>query len=473
MNRLLLIVLSTLFTGAPFASDLPLRDSVSIDGITWKFARKSPVGRFVGGDYYVVGAVSVTAVHPAPSSERNGSVLNPPANPDISGFDGRVRSNRFRPELRVTFPLTLHPGDALVSSISLDSIGSIEPWLREGNDEKPDSPIRSYSILTCLSAPVSPRAFRPSYCDRKREIHTADGLRRDLLPNLRKVGQLPDITQWAWHFRRPWLDICFFSFDAATEYQAIYGREKARAAGMATLLLCCDFSAPEKESLLIPLVQYGIDLWGLVREGYPGWEAHGGHGSGRKWPIIFAGLMLGDSAMMSPNASHPEVKFGEDMQTMSGKSWTGANTVYAGHQGIWKSKPVSSDPNWGPYEHLPPSRWPCDDANGCLGENYRRCCTSVAWVGEALSARIMKATGLWAHDAFFDYVDRWMNENDSASVLEIKSAKGDDYSAPWARQRQCWDPFVENMWKTYGDSFPSDRSRKIERLKNDAHKKQN
>jgi hypothetical protein len=159
--------------------------------------------------------------------------------------------------------------------------------------------------------------------------------------------------------------------------------------------------------------------------------------------------------MMSPTRSYPSVKFGEDMQTMYAKGWTGANALYAGHQGKWKDKPVSSDPNWGPYEHMPPSQWPCDEANGCLGENYRRCCTSLSWVGEALSARIMKATALWAHGAFFDYVDRWMSENDSASVLEIREAKGKDYSARWARQRQCWDTFVENMWSAYRPSLSS------------------
>jgi hypothetical protein len=44
---------------SPEVSDLPLRDSISIDGVTWKFSTAVPVGRFVNGDYYVVGEVTV------------------------------------------------------------------------------------------------------------------------------------------------------------------------------------------------------------------------------------------------------------------------------------------------------------------------------------------------------------------------------------------------------------------------------
>jgi hypothetical protein len=427
-------------------SPLPMLDSVSIDGIMWKFAQKTPVGRFVTGDYYVVGNVSVVSVRPAPTDERNGSVLNVPIDPGISGFDGRVSSGRFRSSLRAVFPVAMKPGDALISSISLDTVGSIEPWLREGEGESPESPVKTVSILTCLSAPVSPDAFRPSYGDRQQKVYFADSLRRSLLPNLSKVSQMPDIKKWAWHFRRPWLDVCFFAFDAAADYQAMYGREVGRSVGMGTLMLCCDYTSAEKESLLAGMVQYGIDLWGCARAGYKGWQAHGGHGSGRKWPIIFAGLLLGDTAMASPNTTYPSLRFGEDMQTMYGPCWTGANVVYAGHQGVIDGKPAGTTPGWGPYEHKPPAQWA--DSNK-IGEDYRRCCTSLSWIGEALAARIMKAGKRWNHDAFFDYVDRWMTENDSAAVLEIKRAKAWDYTADWARQRQCWDKFVENMWKAY------------------------
>ena len=60
----------------------------------------------------------------------------------------------------------------------------------------------------------------------------------------------------------------------------------------------------------------GIDDYGLVVDGGPGfdmWKPGGGMSNGRKWPILFAGLMLGDDAMMK--AQYPT---GEDGNTYYG-----------------------------------------------------------------------------------------------------------------------------------------------------------
>jgi hypothetical protein len=131
---------------------------------------------------------------------------------------------------------------------------------------------------------------------------------------------------------------------------------------------------------------------------------------------------------------------------MYGKGWTGAKALYAGHFGEDGDK---VQPGYGPYEHLPPSKWPNE-----TGESYRRCCTSVAWVGEALAARILHAETLWDHPAFFDYVDRWMTEDDQEQVAAIKRARGWDFSSSYARQGQAWDPFVDAMWARYRKALP-------------------
>lgn len=438
-------------------TDLRVTDAVSRHGITWRFSERVPVGRFVNGDFYVVGPVTLVDIIPKPEGGRNGSVLNPPLDPGKSGFDDRVAGGRWAPEWRASLPLSMKPGDILISTISVEKMGELPAPLRPA--DRALSPVRSASILTCLAEPVPPDAFRPSYGDYGQpKIYLARHLRRELLPQLPRAG-IPlemengvpfTLDEWADRFERPWLDVCFFGFDAAIEYQPHYGREVGRAVGVASLLLCLDFSPEEKERLLVNLVQYGIDLWGLVRAGYPGWPAHGGHGSGRKWPIVFAGLLLGDEAMQSPTKTYPNLKFGEDMQTMYDQGWTGATVVYAGHVG---REGLPGQPEWGAYEHLPPSQWP-----GNLGENYRRCCTSVAWVGQALAARLLHAEKAWDHPAFFDYVDRWMTEDDTAHIEAIKNARGWDYSMPWARQRQAWDPFVEAMWARYRNSLPSERT---------------
>ncbi|MFP4662364.1 MAG: hypothetical protein ACLFPF_09235 [Halanaerobiales bacterium] len=434
--------------------ELVYLNQVTKDGITWTFSEEVPVGQFVNGDYYVVGPVTIVDIDPLPTEDngRHGSVLNMPGDKNnISSFDSRTAGNRYAPQYRIYPPFDMEPGHTLISSISIENRGDYPAWLREGN-ETPQSFVRSVSVLTCLDEQVSADAFRPAYVDRSQRIYYADNLRRNLLPELAKVSNIPDIDNLAEHYRRPWLETCFYGFDAAVEYQATYGREAGRAIGMATLLLMLDFEAEEKEELLINVVQYSIDLWGIAREGYPGWIAHGGHGSGRKWPIIFGGIMLGNEEMMNPNDTFPGLKFGEDMHTAFDNCWTGANSVYTGHMGIWKGEPVSSRPSWGPYEHLHPSEWE-EELVGYdpfyIGETYRRCCTSIAWVGQALAARLMDAEEFWDHDAFFAYVDRWMTEDDEEYVRIINENIGVDYSAGYLKQGQAWDRFVENMWDEY------------------------
>jgi hypothetical protein len=65
----------------------------------------------------------------------------------------------------------------------------------------------------------------------------------------------------------------------------------------------------------------------------------------------------------------------------------------------------------------------------------------------------MRAKEYWNHDAFFDYINRWMTEDDEPYVAAIYEATGLDYSRSWQRQRQAWDQFVEEMWAEYRDSF--------------------
>lgn len=145
--------------------------------------------------------------------------------------------------------------------------------------------------------------------------------------------------------------------------------------------------------------------------------------------------------MQRPNTYVPGIRFGEDEQTIYGKGWTGATALFAGHSGI------HGKGDRGQYEHLPPKKWP--GPRKTQSEGYRRCCTSISWVGTALSARIMNAKSLWNHNAYFDYVDRWMTEDDTKFLAEIKKQLGNDMSGQ--RQGKTWDKFVDDMWVQYRD----------------------
>ena len=450
----------------PALEELPLLTKITQHGITWTFVSPVRVGRFVNGDYYVAGEATIVDVQPlpTPTNGRHGSMLNIKPNIQRSGFDSRIQAGRYDSSLRVYPPITLTPGNKLVSSRSAAE-GSNLPCVMRPFDTS-ESPVASISILTSVAAPQPLDAFRPSYAQGSAKSYLSRNLKRQLLPKLPPVQHVPPLSEFEGYLKRPWVDSVFFSFDVPAEYMASYGRENAYLMSFAGLLLTLDFTPEQKEPLLVYLVQYGIDLYGLVEQGHTGWQAHGGHGSGRKLPIILAGLMLNEQKMKSVQA-----KFGEDMQTLwvsetppAGtytKSWhTKPETVvYGGHVGI---NGESVNPGWGPYEHLAPSAW-----KNTLGESYRRCCTSVSWVGEMLAARLIPGMQqVWNHPQFFAYVDRWMlSPDDPGDLGTIQRATGMTIDADFM-QGQSWKilsgggyyaahrTFVDEMWAAYRNTPP-------------------
>ena len=464
--------------GVPTVEDLPRRDKLTQGHITWHFDEPVPVGQFVNGDYYVVGPVRIVQIGPAPVNPdtgeiENGSVLNltapSPSNRDRSSQAFHHKMRHFDKALTSLPPFDMHPGDMLVSSVGTERGVHQCLFGREGNK----SWVLSYSILTSLAEPVPADTFRPGYCDHEMKLYRARDLQWWRLHDLEHVQDVPDIERWAGLFRQPWIDVKGFCFGAAAEYQPQYARETARAESFATLLLNLDFPRQQKEPLLINFVQYGIDLWSVVRSepDFRAWRANGGHGSGRKWAIVFAGMMLGDEAMASPSRTYPQFRFGMDMQTKHGESWTGADVVYAGHLGVYQGEPAGEMVQHLPYEHLQPRDWPIGEfqypwsdrpRRQYTGELYRRGINSGVWVGIALAGRIMHAQEQYAHDPFFDYVDRWMTEDDAPLRNEIMRQIDADNTAHDFREERfhgqhARDPFVQQMWQRYRDDLPPRR----------------
>ncbi|MBI5383109.1 MAG: hypothetical protein HZA90_00325 [Verrucomicrobia bacterium] len=466
VNRAVVIYTSGNAPLTPALEALPLKESVTQYGITWTFENPARVGQFINGDWYVVGPVTIKSIAPQPlygaeiprreldridkerpeaQRVRHGFMLNPPAAMKVA-YDSGVR-NWFDPSLIQKLPVAMKPGDALVSTISMPKGLVLQAQLRNKIErgEGDSSPIRTAAVLTCVRAPLPPDAFRPAFCDREQKIYFARQLKRDLLPTATATKSLPMIQQYVRFTQRPWVGTGFFGFEEPVENMPQYGLEYGRVSGLSALLLCTDLRPAQKELLLVNLVQVGIDLGGMIRAGHPGWTCWGGHGSGRKLPIVLAGLLLGDEQLAHISRSFPKASFGEDEQTAYGDCWTGAKVVFTGHSGIDTPTGAgrSRGSGWGPYEHTLPSQWK-DGPN--TSESYRRCCTSVGWVAQALALRLLRAEEAWNHDAFFDYVDRWMYENDAAFVKTIKSATGRDHDKEWARQGQAWDAFVNEMW---------------------------
>ncbi len=465
-NRSIIIYTKDNVPSTPKLQELPLKQSVAQYNITWTFQEPARVGHFVNGDWYVVGPMTIKAIDPKPlyGSEipkreldgmdrerkqehrvRNGFMLNPPARMEVA-YDSGVR-NWFTPSLIQRLPVMMKPGDSLVSTISMPKNLVLHAQLRNQIERGVDdsSPIRTAAVLTCVDEPQPMDAFRPAFCDRQQRIYLARNLKRELLPRAVATPSMPNIQHYIRFTQRPWVGTCFFGFEEPVENMPQYGLEYGRVVGISALLLCTDLNPEQKEPLLVNFVQVGIDMGSIVRAGHPGWTGWGGHGSGRKLPIVFAGLLLGDNELANINNSFPKVSFGEDEQTAYGDCWTGAKVVFTGHSGIDTPTGAgrSRGNDWGPYEHMPPSQW---KQGQNTSESYRRCCTSVGWVAQALALRLLLAEKAWKHDAFFDYVDRWMYEDDAAFVRTIKETTGRDHDKEWARQGQAWDAFVNEMW---------------------------
>lgn len=452
----------------PKLEELPLKESISQYGISWTFDKPARVGQFVNGDWYVVGPVTIKAIEPKPlyaneipeieldhmdlerpvaQRVRNGFMLNPPAAMRVS-YDSGVR-NWFDPSLIQRLPVAMKPGDSLVSTISMPKGLVLKPMLWETVERGVDdsSPIQTAAVLTCVAEPLPPDAFRPAFCDRLGRMYFSHDLKRNLLPTVAGKS-LPDIGLFVRFTQRPWVGTGFFGFESPVENMPQYGRDYARVVGQDALLLCTDLASEKKETLLVDFVQVGIDLGGMIRSGHPGWEGFGGHGSGRKLPIVFAGLLLGDEHLANINKFFPAAHFGEDEQTAYGDAWTGAKVVFTGHRAIDQATGVARA-GTGPYEQTPPATW--REGKEKLSESYRRCCTSAAWVPAALTLRLMKAEPAWSHNAFFDYCDRWMYE-DETEALKLLKQDAKMEQAEWAREGKAWETFVNDMWAAHRKS---------------------
>jgi hypothetical protein len=198
----------------------------------------------------------------------------------------------------------------------------------------------------------------------------------------------------------------------------------------ASVPLSADFRA-----MIYGMLQVGIDTWGLMQDESHAFEAGGGLMGGRKFLVAFAGKMFGANAYDGPvydmdgpwtmqrlvsgvMTSLP--RFKEDQQFFEAPS-TALAPVAVRVDWDWQGSPWMWGGDLGDrdYQHLPPATWSYDDAH--YSEAYRICCSTPAFVGIALSMRMLDMEGVFANPAFFGGLDRYM-------ILEHPSV----YSQVWA-----------------------------------------
>lgn len=409
-------------------------------GITWQFDRPSVVGTFANGDPWVLGPVRIVGITPAcvevDGRVKHGAMIDPDASVMLQGYDSCLfadeKRERYDGSRNVALgvstkkPLRLDVGQSLVSVISRD-------------DPKLIPTLQTAAVLTCVEAVPAPDAFRPPYVkgDKKVRFRTAD-LDYTFLRRERPVGDTPSIEAVSNGFERVWLD--HFPewpvrWAQPADNMPNYGRDIASQVGSGVLQLNLDLPNAKKKELYVRLVQLGIDLHGALRGGCR-WEGLGGHGSGRKVPILLAGRALGDEQMLGVGVEFaakkrgpgPNTWFAEDTQTFyvtqtSPGVWNEGNGGYGKeHEGL---------PEFG-FSHFDN---PQHDRAKWDEDPYRRCCSANGWIGNVLAVRMMGLQKEWNHPAWFDYMDRY------AQV---------EHTDAWHR---AWVPWHAAMWDTYRKKY--------------------
>ncbi len=419
--------------------------SVSQFGITWTFDHNYTMGVFANNDPWVVGPVTVIGISPSSTNisgrVKNGSMVNPSGGGETQGYDSSMAiSYSAALNKGLNLPLVLPAGSSLVSSISQDGAGVLPQ-------------LKTAAILTILASAPPAGSFRPAYCGSDKTIKfNKSNLDYSKLAKLEPTSSTPSLATVERMFERPWLDHTpnwSARYLHPLDNMPDYGREIADNVGVGALILHLNFTDAQKETLLIRFVQLGIDLYGIVANGgEDNWNADGGHASGRKWPILFAGIVLNDSDMKAIGTTtryksylSPYPAFGEDLQTFYISQ---SDIDLKGHKdadGMAQEDYIPGDlgkPEWGIRHYESPLKddraWVSDTKSV-----YRRCCTATAWGGIALAAHIMNAKTLWNHNAFFDYMDRYM------AVEPLQTQDKNNYT--------CWSAFVCEMWK-YRKDYP-------------------
>ena len=259
------------------------------------------------------------------------------------------------------------------------------------------------AVLTIVAADPGSGTFRPPYTGQaQNNSYNISSVDRSLLLNLNKVSTTPDINTIADYFERPWID-----FLGGWNGRHIhpdnnmpeFAREMAIYVSTGALMLNLDFTETQKEKLLIRYIQLGLDFWGIVQAGGTrNWMPDGAHAGGRKWPILFAGIMLNNAELKNIGTGDGSgiAYFGEDAQTF----YVTQSEIDISNSAAWTPDPRSqyaqsytsafmNMPEWGIRHATEPNR-----SDAAWDTPYRHT-AAIGWPGYVLTARLMGVMNLW------------------------------------------------------------------------------
>jgi hypothetical protein len=426
--------------------------SIEKDGITWKFNESVTYGKYVNGDYWVLDTgdgIVIKEVFPAPNDGFNGSMVNP--NVGSQAYDKYI--DAYDENLAVKFPVTLHAGDSLVSTISvtdkdLNAYGKISPsWYTYSQGlSASHSRLMNASVLTVVSKVPKYGEFRPPYVGNTKKSYNVRNINWSILPKRKAPSSLPDVEYYERGVERPWLMHIYHYSNRKmhpVENMPNYHREVGTFLSDVSLILLTDGAT---RKLLYGFIQTGIDHYHTIING-------AADNSTFEFHSIFTGLLLADQEMMNVWVSGQSKTLGrgfekfyfpdQKLSTISSsivkgeKSWTGYDVMFRKKRGDAE------------HEHLHPSEWEkVVNGGGIKQETYRLCCDSKPHFGMVLASRVLKAGKYWPNNALDVYMDRWVSESKYDPGLKVIKEYYPDF-AHGKRNYILGSKFVDAMYEKY------------------------
>ena len=362
-------------------------------------AQPLAMGQYLSGDWWLQGPITILSTEPIAAAGRNGFEISPksiykqPYDSRAVGYDAAAM-----PQL----PLTVNPGDNIVKMVSVDSWPGGNPTY-----------IMSAMIVTIVSSPPPAQSYRPAYFRNNSAVaalqFTGAQVDWNAYPSLplppapacppapyAMCTPMPPInTSVTIPYSMPQIDH-MNGWSGAQIHPIVnmpnchYGQAIPMAAGLAAArLLLNDVDSVAKAAASHGLVQYGIDIGGIVAGG-GNWQSNGGWENGRKLILGLATLVLGESNLTALTAGvgiNPDITFSEDNEI-----WVSPNATSPGSILWGTNKQYSINPEV-EYWHLVVSgngnRIIADpygfiDGGAVPGGYYDFCCVYKPWKGEAL-----------------------------------------------------------------------------------------
>jgi hypothetical protein len=398
---------------------------ISRTGFTWTLDKYYEYGTYITGDPWVKGPINIIDIDPAPTLDSgnysNGTMVNPDPQATSQGYCNTLHALApYSHALNVGYgvssstPLSVSTGSSVISS------------------QTAGTEVEKVAILTVVSTSAATNAWRPQYCTGAKITYTEPASWGLTLPSVTSVGTRPDLVGV---FSKPWIDHMQMPYMSdhihPTDWMPSYSRDMCVRTGAAALMMCCDIPQDEKDHYITHIIQIGIDWYGQTcAGGY--WKGEGGHGNGRKFPILFAGLMLDNAAMVTAAQG---TAFGEDDQTFYvAQSDIDAGRYTSAYLGVAE---------WGNNHRTNPEDDNQDWYASTTPELYRRAGTANVWHSQILACHMMGIKAEWDHNALFDYQDRYMH---------IESP-GDWHRSWWTWDALMWDEYRAD-YGTVNTNFP-------------------